>query len=196
MKFIALVVSLTCLSSLLAPGAQAWNEPNAVLGVPWGASRPETLKILLKRSQDSTVPKDMRDVFRPECPNGNPDLCLMATYIGPVIVLARFWFPHGKFATAHLTLDFNPTDYANLRQIFIERYGSPTSTTTGKVKTKIGGEFPDEKLSWSGPKVFILLEKYCCDTTKTSLATLMLQSEAAKAADEQRRRLEKGKKDL
>lgn len=168
-----------------------------MLGVPWGASRAETLKLIVKRWQHYGGPENMRDVFtgdgfKPAC---HEQMCIMpATYIGPVQVLARWWFRDGTFTWSDL--NFDPKQYQDLRQILVDRYGSPTTTTREKLKTKAAVEVENEKLSWSGQKVFILLEKYCCDSITGGKATLMLQSEVAKGADARRRQMEKGKKDL
>jgi hypothetical protein len=63
-----------------AEPALAWNEPDSVLGVPWGASQSETLKVMMKRFKDYSGPANMRDVytsdtFKPECPQAN--MCLI-----------------------------------------------------------------------------------------------------------------------
>src|SRR5689334_23009189 len=46
-----------------AETASAWNEPDSVLGVPWEASKAETLKILVKRFHEYNGPESMRDVY-------------------------------------------------------------------------------------------------------------------------------------
>src|SRR5262245_44036184 len=48
-------------------------------------------------------------------------------------------------------LSFESNDYETLKEIFIERYGKPTSSQHEPYKTQGGAESTNETLMWKGP---------------------------------------------
>ncbi|HHW1707561.1 hypothetical protein FA195_16610 [Pseudomonas aeruginosa] len=72
-------------------------------------------------------------------------------------------------------------DFPRLTQIFITKYGQPTTRSTETVKTKGGAEFTNENLQWVGKKVEITLLKYDGDIN-TSSATLRTVASKDRAA--------------
>ena len=57
-------------------------------------------------------------------------------------------------------LSFESKNYETLKEIFIERYGKPTSSQHEPYKTQGGAESTNEILMWQGPHSFIRLSCY------------------------------------
>ena len=151
-------LALALLLTLATP-ALAWNEPDNVGGVPWGATQ-EDLRVQLQRAGEAVW-----------C--DSPELCVsLRASFGSLPVNITYIFPKdGKFEMAILT--FSPTDYRKLRAVFIERYGEPVSART---ETHGSGcaKATNEIVMWSGERVVIDLRRF--GSKNEGRATIMLKA--------------------
>ncbi len=94
--------------------------------------------------------------------NGTPSIGLIGGY--GLSAMAKT----GPVDSFYLTTQVD--DFPRLTQIFITKYGQPTTRATEVVKTKGGAEFTNESLQWLGKKVEITLQKYDGDINTSSAA--------------------------
>jgi hypothetical protein len=174
---------------LVAFPALAFNEPDSFRGVPWGATLEET-KAALDKAWEATSP-GVRDISKPDC-LGN-SYCWMRAVVGRVAGTAGFHFHEGKFVMGNLS--FPSSRYVEIREIFVERYGQPTSTSEEVVKNKMGASFTNEYLRWRGEKVSITLRRYT-DKLDTGRGTLVTKEEEERLAKQREKAIQKGKGDL
>lgn len=93
-------------------------------------------------------------------------------------------FADGKFVQA--TTSFDSGSFEKVRDIFIERYGSPHVTTTNEVTSSTGASYNNDLLGWNGKSVEITLARYGTKITSSVLSMRLLsfrdaQSEKEKA---------------
>ena len=177
-----LILTLTAIA-LLSGNAAAWNEPDTVRGVPWGASISETTEILSR----SDVPGEKPDCWGKQGP------CFVRTRIGPAPVSFQFGFHNDRFVYAFIS--FKPTDFAALRVAFVERYGAPTSRDERQLQNRMGATFTNEILTWNGEKVRIRLNRYGSKLDSGN-ATITTVEEDRRQNEEATKELKKGQKDL
>jgi hypothetical protein len=145
---------------IVAPPALAWNEPDGILGVPWGATQ-EELRAKLQHA-------------------GEPPKCLSAescsgvrTTVGTVPVGVQYLFPNnGKFELAVFT--FKPEDYRRVRLAFIERYGAPTASRVEPARAAGCKGKLNHVAEWSGERVLIKMNQY--NSRTEGRATIMLKA--------------------
>ena len=94
-------------------------------------------------------------------------------FIGPVRVTVFLEFlPAGPVKSesklSSVLLSFESKNYEELKEIFIERYGKPTSLQHKPYKTQGGAESTNETLMWTGPHSFIDLSRYGSRITEGS----------------------------
>jgi hypothetical protein len=81
-------------------------------------------------------------------------------------------------------ISFQSRDYETLKEIFIERYGKPTSSRQEPYQTQGGAISTDEILTWKGPHSFINLSRF--GTSITHGSVLMGTNEALAASSKKR----------
>jgi len=91
-------------------------------------------------------------------------------------------------AIQYFYLSASSDDFARLSQILISKYGKPTRSESEPVKTKGGATFTNEKLSWSGGKVLIVLSKYA-DDINTSSVSVTNRAASMKALDDEKKKI-------
>jgi hypothetical protein len=145
---------------IIAPPAFAWNEPDGVLGVPWGATQ-EELRVKLQHAGQT-----------PAC--ASPELCGgIRTTFGDAPVGIQYIFPKaGKFEMAVVT--FKPDDYRKVRSAFIQHYGVPTATRLERARIPGCGAKYNDVAEWSGGRVVISLKRY--NSKSEGRATIMLKA--------------------
>ena len=151
-------LALALLLTLATP-ALAWNEPDSISGVRWGATQ-EDLRVQLQRAGE-TVRCD------------SPELCVSRrASFGAVPVDITYLFPKdGKLEMAIVT--FKAPDYRKLRAVFVERYGEPMSPREEPFGR--GCARPtNEILEWSGERVVIDLRHFA--SNNEGRVTIMLKS--------------------
>jgi hypothetical protein len=78
--------------------------------------------------------------------------------IGDVPVHNRFFFTHDGFAGA--VMRFDSKGYEFVRDVFVKKYGTPTSISHETVKNLTGAEFTNETNAWSFSGTAVYLSRY------------------------------------
>lgn len=81
----------------------------------------------------------------------------------------------------YFALSGNTNDFEKVSELFMEKYGQPSSRLAPSVKTKGGASFTNDTLVWDGSKVKITLERLSSDIN-TFGATIMNKPAAESAA--------------
>jgi hypothetical protein len=95
-------------------------RPKGVIGVPWGASRIETLKVLNERGMK--LPEGTESLDKIQIAGG--------TFAGQDVASWTFEFTNGKFFTAAILLkpsDNPPVLFRDFKQQFLTKYGPAQS---------------------------------------------------------------------
>ncbi len=117
----------------------AFNEPNGFRGVPWGASEYDTVKAIGRTPAwvgCSNVPAKDRWM--------GDRVCIDRTSIGSVDISGAYSFRADRLV--RVELQFASQDFARLSEIFVERYGRPTSRR-------------QDALEWSGTSASVALHR-------------------------------------
>ena len=168
MKRYLFVIFLVLALGTVISHAEAWNEPDSVLGRRWGAT--------------------LAEINIPDC---KPNLCLTHISLGEGSSLgASFSFdPRGGMDLVWLSVGHD--EYPLLRDILVEKYGQPTSVKQVEVKTKAGAAFSSEEASWAGKRVTILLREYD-SSLNLSGATITLNTRLEREKAKYREKVKKG----
>jgi hypothetical protein len=175
------IVLVVIAALLLAAPGSAWNEPDSFRGVPWGVSQADALALLQKAGEKVSCYL--------------PSLCnTTQVMIGPVPTQIGYGFgKENKFEMAMLS--FIPGHYENMKAIFVERYGAPSSTMQQPVKNRMGATFTNEIAIWAGERVVISLSRFGSKLDE-SRAVISLKSAVDSGAEEKKKAITKGKDDL
>ena len=163
--------------------ALAWDEPDAVRGLTWGASQEDLRRVAKDRGEPA-----------PLCASAAPhETCTTGGEIGSVRATIHYRFRDDKFVSA--ALGFLPTDFSMIRTIFVERYGEPTKRREERFQTWSRQKAMNPVLVWEGRKVNVELRMYG-RTLSTGLAEIVLRSEMDRLDAERSKSIKKGKDDL
>ncbi len=176
------LVALALVAALACP-AFGWEEPDKFRGVPWGATLEEA-RALLKAAGD-------------ECSDLSPKgRCYVhRAKIGPVSPVSIL-FTFGKSnAFEHATLSFPASQYAAVRAILVDRYGTATRTKEETLQNRFGTKFTNEIVEWSGERVYIRLRRNGSELDKGS-AIIGLKAALQREGEDREKALKKGKDDL
>lgn len=144
---------LAILISLPLLGAEPWDkEPDSYRDVPFGTSRNETRKLLKMRAEDCS----RRD--REIDPNGMSCHSLEEFAVGNAKVSNTLIFSEDRFVSA--AMHIKSSDYGSIREVFLSKFGSPTSRSTTPVTTKMGAVYENETLTWVGKKLTVSLDRF------------------------------------
>ena len=94
-----------------------------------------------------------------------------------------------------VTLGFAVEKYDEMKSAFLERYGPPTHTEAKPVQNRMGAQFLNEILLWTGSVLSIRLEKYGASITE-SFALLITNEASALSQERSKEKGTAGKKDL
>ena len=122
--------------------AAPWNEPDGYHGMAWGTSVDDA-KATLNTTGLACL---------------GSDYCVEATTDGSVPVYLGLTFRYGGLVMA--TLVFPSRHYESLRDLFLERYGAPTSTIDEQQPYRRGELVRNEILVWSGRQASVILRRY------------------------------------
>ena len=163
--------------------ALAWDEPDAVRGLTWGASQEDLRRVAKDRGEPA-----------PLCAAAAPhETCTHGAEIGSVRATIHYRFRDDKFVSA--SLGFLPTDFSLIRTIFVERYGEPTKRREERFQTWSRQKAMNPVVVWEGRRVIIELRMYG-RTLSTGLAEIALRSEMDRIESERSKSIKKGKDDL
>jgi hypothetical protein len=169
-------------TSAAAPGAWA-QEPASFMGIKFSSN---IIDDLIACPVGYETPKGMcydppySGFFRL---NGLPNIGLGDSYE----LLAKVFDNEIQY----FRLNTGSENFARLEQIFIAKYGRPTSQSAEPLETTSGVELSNEKLSWSGPNVLIFMTKYS-KSISTSSVTISNRAITAEAWDEQQKKIQEG----
>ena len=137
----------------------AWDrEPRTFRNVPWGASEAEaTARMATSEWKCGEVNKPSLLVQR---------ACAGHFDVGLANVLTVFGFYDGKFVVA--TLTFESSNWTEVRDAFLEKFGPPSERSIDQLKTRMNVEYASEKLEWSGAAVIVQLSQYSGKVTESS----------------------------
>jgi hypothetical protein len=177
-----LLTSFLVIFLLSTPCVIAWNEPTGFRNIPWG-TRPEVVR---QHFPDFRCEQGIKhDTIRNSC---RGDL-----KVGTIQVFAIIAYETGGMDS--VSLHFTPEDFAEMKAIFIERYGQPTETSAEPVQNRMGAKFVNKILRWSGTVTSIRLEKYSTTITE-SIAILTTRDAMKFMLEHKQKRAKAGKKDL
>ena len=166
-----------------AGAALAWDEPDAVRGLTWGASQEDLRRVAKDRGEPA-----------PLCAPAPPhETCMTGGEIGSVRATIHYRFRDDKFVST--ALGFLPTDFSLIRAIFVQRYGDPTKRREERFQTRSRLKATNPVLVWEGRKVMIQLRMYG-RTLDAGLAEIVLRSEMDRLDAERSNSIKKGKDDL
>lgn len=166
---------LTVSLLLLATAARAdWPlEPKEFRGVAFpGASKDEVVKKL--------------SLNRRFCLNTS---CLDQQFaLGDVAMTTLFDFRNDRLTQIYM--QFKSSSFDTVKEIFIERYGTPTRVETTPVRTKAGVEYENETLFWIGEAVEVHLARFGTNVDEASVLFYdrAFMAEQAKAAEEAKKK--------
>ena len=123
------------------------KEPEGYKDFKWGMTFDEIARLLGKWPTPSSETQGMH--FKDSI--GSVGVEVFLAFSEPVK-------PESKLDS--VSLSFKPKDYETLKEIFIQRYGKPTSSQQEPYKTQGGAESTNETLMWKGPHSFINLSRY------------------------------------
>ena len=164
------------------------GEPEGYKDFKFGMTYEETREFyhpLGDRGRKQNIPLSRNEILAAENRLNLP----FEDSIGPVHVKVYLGFlpdrpvkPESKLG--QVSFSFKPQDFETLKEIFIERYGKPTSAGHEPYKTQGGAESTNEILIWKGPHSFIDLRRYGSRITEAS--AMMGTNESSEAVSKKR----------
>lgn len=123
--------------------AGSWpQEPDGFKGIRFGMSQDEA------RQANQNV----------TCPTSSSTTCFLRLDFGSFNVQAYFRFTLDGMSS--VSASFDSSRFDEIKEAFEEKYGKPDSDDTETVSTRAGARLTNERLRWTGRKVYILLERY------------------------------------
>jgi hypothetical protein len=136
-------VALLLFTAIPAVAQTEWpQEPSDFRGVPFGATQREVRRLLGISSFDCD---------RLRC--ADPRFVL-----GHVATQNDLFFQDGRFVQS--VLNFRSADFDYLRDLFVQRYGSPMKTERHVMTSSAGAERENETLEWRGAKAVVVIARY------------------------------------
>lgn len=165
---------LAIVLALLVEAVGAWDEPGGFRDIPWG-------------SPPSVVKEKLPDL---SCGKS----CFGSLTIGQVRVFAMIEFETGG-GMDFIYLSFPSSNFYQIKVAFVERYGEPTSRRSQTVQNRMGAQFENEILEWTGEKVVIDLQKYSSKLPDSRASIQTIEGRRARL-ERFREKVKEGKKDL
>lgn len=134
--------------------------------------------------------KDGHEHYGFECWGDASLPCLTRVHIGPVWTKLVVEFREDRLIGVQM--EFRPESSPVIREMFIGRYGQPTSRQRPAFVTRGGLRAENELLIWDGARVHIWLTRFHEKITEGG-AYVALQQEIARREAEQRKAVQKGK---
>jgi hypothetical protein len=180
------------------PKSVGWSkEPASYRGIPWGGSIDDARReVGASEGCLCADEEDLRDArfckFLPEPdPKKEPRFrsCRASLGVADISVKDLLHFENEKFVGADMTFDVD--EFEQMKDIFIEKYGQPSSTENTEVSNRMGAKFTNTELVWRGEKVTVRLERFGSDLTKSG-ASIVLTDYMQRRADAMREKKKKG----
>lgn len=147
----AAVIVFTLLLPLLSSPQQTqtqqvWDkEPNSFRDVPFGAA---------KQTAKETI-KNMRCVVN-ECDS---------VFILAEGVRAETHWTFQEDKLEQVLMTFPSEHYNFIKEVFVKKYGPPSTVKTQEIQNQYGAKFQDESLYWTGRVISVALNRYASDLT-------------------------------
>jgi hypothetical protein len=178
-----------------SPKGQWPKEPDTYRGIRWQAPISEAAE----RVGNLSCLCEYKDMARSPCQYGDADAdktpetrnCLGDLTIGSITMKEMWSFTQDKFVGAGLS--FSSDDFEKLRDIFIERYGPPTSSTEDDLQTRMGAKATNRTLIWQGRAVTITLQRFSGTITEGYASIETNAHLAQKKKDSEKEKLEGAK---
>lgn len=166
------------LTLVLLLAGMAWEkEPDGYRGLAWGAQVTEA-PFLAEITGCWCEPGGMcQPTVRPGGTAPESRTCFSSVQVGPVPIKDTLLF-HGDALEAAVW-SFDSRIYEPLRDIYLEKYGPPTTRETKAVQNRMGATFEDETLTWTGARVTVTISRYAGTLTKGA-ASLMTNERLAR----------------
>lgn len=187
----------------------AFVMASCIATTTFGAKKPDKPEAWAKEPDSFMGIKLGGDIIYdlPECPQLSPgqdpkSLCREKSYTTnyygikglPSLGLTYFYSLNALLLDRrieYLYLSGNTNDFEKAKEMFISKYGRPSTSTIQQVKTKAGASFGNDVLIWKGQKVTISLTRYSDDintfgvsVSNNDVAASAASKKAAKAIDD------------
>lgn len=152
----------------------AWpQEPGGFKGIKFGATEEQAKSVV-----GPIFCMDGRRVGR---------MCVLNIHVADFDMRVILRFIGGRFTQA--LGEFPAQQYSDVRDMFVEKYGSAHHTEHGTVQNKMGATYDQESLFWRGDNAHVILERYGSTISEGSFAVSL-----ADAPDPMRQEREQAKK--
>jgi hypothetical protein len=85
-------------------------------------------------------------------------MCAGSFSVGSVKVKDSVFFMNDAMVNAFMS--FSSSAYPRIRDVFLDKYGKPTTEQHGVLQNRLGAQFENETLTWTGAKVTVSLTKF------------------------------------
>lgn len=151
------------------PRTPAWpKEPSEVFGVSFGSSEDQ-----VKTARNLHKKHGCMDLS-----NKTVRICMEPRSIDPFSKV-MFSLEGDKLTSIYAT--FNSDRYTFVRDVFVEKYGAPTTREVSKVRTRAGVEYDNEILTWKGSVIALRVSTY--GNNVNSGTAIFITNEAMAAAE-------------
>ncbi|MBA6058955.1 MULTISPECIES: hypothetical protein [Pseudomonas] len=178
MKFAVIFAAILASGSAYAakPAVKVWaNEPSSFLGLTFESSS----IMALPQCTPGVIGFQQTQLCR-EKPYGNLYMIEGKPSIG---LRYNYQLSAGlkDSQVEYFLLTGNTDDFDKAAELFIEKYGRPSSRTAPQVKTKAGAAFVNDTLVWDGMRVSITLERFSTDINTFSATVINKPASEASA---------------
>lgn len=148
-----------------AGAAVTWDkEPDGYRGLTWGTTVAAAAEVLdsaerclcMWGGDDNSLCKAKPEKDPKKVPPSR--VCFTTFEVGPVQVEDQITFLNDSLAAA--SMSFDTDHYEKMREIFIDKYGPPTSRESKEVQNRMGATFQQEELEWKGKTTTVSLNRY------------------------------------
>lgn len=197
-RALLVVAFMGMVATARAQTPKTWDkEPTAYRGMEWGAPFAQAHKFVDNPSvcicQDTGgayfgCPQPL---FAPLKPNDVPDRrsCKSSLAVAGIDVEDLLHFEEDRLVGAHM--EFSEDEFDKMKEIFVEKYGRPMTSSTSDVTNRMGAHFTNESVEWRGARVTVSLDRYGSDLRKSS-ANIALNTFTARIVEEEKKRRKQG----
>ncbi len=153
-KLFALALAVWATATIATPASPTKNaptdgkEPRSIRGVAWGATKAEAESILHFNAESCYA----------SILDENEVTCGEDFKLGEVDATAQYTFHHDRMT--QVKLSYAPGDMGFVREVFIEKYGPPTTMTNPVLQNSMGARYGDTATLWKFPNVEIEMHMY------------------------------------
>ena len=180
----------TFLAAVQAQENSWLKEPDGFKGLKFGGTEDELREMAVGGSlRCANNPHDTVEWEKAHPALANPPrlpnrFCFYRIEVAKFALLTYFQFRDDHFN--RITGTFSSDYFTDVKAIFLDTYGPPSSTEQEVVQTKTGAQYTQEKLTWIGKKLRLYVAKYgsTIDEGLFGLAQLEDLDKASQAQEE------------